>query len=181
MNPNVLPDTERLAQAGTISKKIGFKGQFLAELFDEYPSAVRSGDWIFVCVQQCYIPFRLNEVQYRNPHAFTFVPELGCKHWEDLLPGAEWFLSGVKPVSKKSEKKLLLGYEVHDLSAGCIGTVTDVLEYPMQLLLLVNLPHTETLIPWVDAFILEVDKKKKIIRCDLPEGLFRMNDADEGR
>ena len=73
---------------------------------------------------------------------------------------------------------MLFRSEVHDLRAGFIGNVTDVLEYPMQLLLQVTLPNTETLIPWVEAFILEVDKKKKIIRCDLPEGLFRLNDAD---
>ena len=67
----------------------------------------------------------------------------------------------------------LEGFEVYDAQAGLVGTVTDVIESPAQMLLSIERPEggDPVLVPLVDAFIEGVDEDVRRIDMNLPEGL----------
>ncbi len=73
----------------------------------------------------------------------------------------------------------LIGFEVVEESAGCIGVVADVLDNPAHPLLLVgSRPEdgqgAEVFIPLVDEFIVEVDPQKNVLVMSLPSGLLEL-------
>lgn len=55
-----------------------------------------------------------------------------------------------------------------------MGEILEVKEYPQQFLATVNYKETEVLIPLNEAFILEIDMDKKVVKFDLPEGLLEL-------
>ena len=69
----------------------------------------------------------------------------------------------------------LLGFSVSDKNSGTIGWVEDVLEHAKQQMLVVKNGEKEILIPLVKEFIVNVDKKERIIHMMIPEGITDIN------
>jgi 16S rRNA processing protein RimM len=65
----------------------------------------------------------------------------------------------------------VVGYSVIDEYKGDIGKIATVLEFPHQQIFSIMKNRTEILIPIIDEFIVEVDKKNKTIRVKAPDGL----------
>jgi len=66
--------------------------------------------------------------------------------------------------------KAIIGYDVV-VKGDSIGKIVDVVENTSQNLFVVSSESSEHLIPAVDPFISSLDKAKKIIYLELPEGL----------
>jgi 16S rRNA processing protein RimM len=69
----------------------------------------------------------------------------------------------------------LTDYNVVDKTAGELGQITDLIESTEQALLQVDHNGDEILIPFVEDFIVKIDKRKKILYLNLPEGLIDLN------
>lgn len=70
----------------------------------------------------------------------------------------------------KSAPIMLLGF--HIINEGeDIGEILEVIEQPHQLLCRIDLKGREALIPVHEDFLLKIDKKKKQVHVELPEGL----------
>ena len=55
-----------------------------------------------------------------------------------------------------------------------MGLIEDVREYPQQFLASIQYQEKEVLIPLNEAFIVEIDKTKKLLILDLPDGLLEL-------
>lgn len=67
-------------------------------------------------------------------------------------------------------------FKVVDKTAGEIGIITGFSSNTAQDLLVVTSPSGEVFeIPFVDAFIVEIDHENKTVQMDLPEGLLDLN------
>ena len=73
------------------------------------------------------------------------------------------YAAGSAPIS-------FLGYTISENNIA-IGEVIEVIEQPHQILCKVIYKNKEALIPIHQDSLVEIDKKKKIIHVDLPEGL----------
>ncbi|AEW03257.1 16S rRNA processing protein RimM [Niastella koreensis GR20-10] len=70
----------------------------------------------------------------------------------------------------KSAPIMLLGY--HIINEGTdLGEILEIIEQPHQLLCRIDLKGKEALIPVHEDFLLKIDKKKKQVHVELPEGL----------
>jgi 16S rRNA processing protein RimM len=65
----------------------------------------------------------------------------------------------------------LKGFIVHDKTAGELGEIIEIHEYPQQFIAVVPYKFNEVLFPLNDDLILEIDEENEIVRVDLPEGL----------
>ncbi len=73
----------------------------------------------------------------------------------------------------KSSPIGLLGYTM--ISDGQpIGEVLEVIEQPMQVLCKINYKGNEALIPLHDQSLEKIDKKKKLVYVNLPDGLLEL-------
>jgi 16S rRNA processing protein RimM len=71
---------------------------------------------------------------------------------------------------RKSSPISLLGYHIITANEN-LGEILEVIEQPHQVLCRINLNEKEALIPLHEETIRKVDKKKKQVHVDLPEGL----------
>lgn len=84
------------------------------------------------------------------------------RQWMPEAPGDEYYFHEI------------IGFSVVDDTYGEIGLVAELLELPRQLLLRVMQGEKEILIPAVTGIVRKVDKKKRTIRINAPEGLIAM-------
>ena len=70
----------------------------------------------------------------------------------------------------KSAPVSLLGYHIIDRGKD-LGEILEVIEQPHQLLCRIDWKGKEALIPLHEEFLLKVDKRKKQVLVELPEGL----------
>ena len=63
------------------------------------------------------------------------------------------------------------GFSVVDKTRGEIGDIRQILDFPSQAVMQVFFKEKEILIPINPQVILEVNRKKKEIQIDAPEGL----------
>ena len=68
----------------------------------------------------------------------------------------------------------IIGFTVVDINFGTVGIVKSINDSTAQALFEIDRDGIEILIPMNDAFIKNVDKKKKIITVDTPEGLIEL-------
>jgi len=70
----------------------------------------------------------------------------------------------------KSAPIMMLGYHIINEGAD-LGEILEIIEQPHQLLCRIDLKGREALIPVHDDFLIKIDKKKKQVHVELPEGL----------
>lgn len=67
-----------------------------------------------------------------------------------------------------------VGFLIKDINKGEIGKVTDVDDSTINTLFVVDHKGTEVLIPAQEDFIVDLNRKKKVITMHLPEGLLEL-------
>jgi len=86
------------------------------------------------------------------------------------------FLTTGKGKSARSDHNDLTGYKVTLSNKSILGTIGEIINNPGQDLLKIISPEKkEILIPFHEDFIVRIDKKKKTIVVEIPEGLTDLN------
>ena len=67
-----------------------------------------------------------------------------------------------------------VGFLIKDINKGEIGKVTDVDDSTINTLFVVDHKGNEVLIPAQEDFMVDMDRKKKVITMHLPEGLLEL-------
>lgn len=67
-----------------------------------------------------------------------------------------------------------VGFLIKDINKGEIGKVTDVDDSTINTLFVVDHKGTEVLIPAQEDFMVDLNRKKKVITMHLPEGLLEL-------
>jgi len=68
-----------------------------------------------------------------------------------------------------------VGFLIKDVNEGEIGKVIDVDDSTINTLFVVDHNDTEVLIPAQEDFIVDLDRKKRIITMQIPVGLLDLN------
>ncbi len=65
----------------------------------------------------------------------------------------------------------VIGFSIHDTEKGRIGIITSINDRSAQPLFVIDADGKEVLIPMIDEFIQKVDRTKKEIILQIPQGL----------
>jgi 16S rRNA processing protein RimM len=153
-------------RVGTIIKTHGTQGELRVQ------TSHKLSKWAFLEIQGKPVPFKIERFQFtQDDEALVKFADINDVEKAASLNGYAVLVNQNK---KKKEKKLndsVVGYTLIDSLLGDIGLVEEMLEMPMQLLLKTTYQQHELLIPAVEAFIEDIDDRKKIIYLNLPEGL----------
>ena len=77
---------------------------------------------------------------------------------------------------KKADNQLLTGYQVFTQEKKLLGHISDIISNNGQWLLNVAASNKKNLlIPFHEDLIISIDKKKKVVIMDIPEGLLEIN------
>ena len=160
---------------GKILKTHGNKGHVMVYLDVDNPRFYSEKESVYLDLHGERIPFFIASfVLKSNKKALVLFRDFESLEDAETLCGLEMFMPiGELPTLKgrKFYFHEIIGFSVEDNTYKNIGTVAEVLELPHQSLLRVRFQEKDILIPVVDDVIGKVDRKKRIIHINAPEGL----------
>ena len=161
-------------RVGTIWKPKGLKGELHIYVDFEGLEAVKFST-IFIEITGKLVPYFVNSIKYLQKNAaYLILEDVDSIEKAFLLVKKHIYLPNkLKPKRKKSEFTLmdLVGFTAIDENEGELGVITDIHEYPKQLIAALTYKNCEVLFPLNEEIIKGIDVVKEIVTVDLPEGL----------
>ena len=166
--------TEDYFRVGTVTKTRGLKGELQVYVdFDGLNDIEFTA--VFFEVAGKLVPYFVSTIKYPMANtAYLVLEEVDHIDKAAILVKKDLYLPNkLKPVKDESEFTLmdLQGFIAIDEIHGELGEITDVIEYPQQIIASVHYQNREVLFPLNAAFIKGIDIEGGEIYLALPEGL----------
>lgn len=162
---------------GLISKAHGTRGEMLIKT-DNNLEIKDKTESLFVETDKILVPFFIEHFKYSNNGIIVKFDTIHTPDQANRFLNFAVFAAN-KHIPTKSKKKSsfneIENYTVTDTKLGIIGQVSEIGGHPLNPLLTVKRDQTEIFIPINEHFILRIDKKKKNIETNLPDGLIDLN------
>lgn len=163
---------------GRILKPFASKGALQVSLEVDEPENYQDLESVFVLMNGQLIPFFIEDIslKHNNRAVFTFT-DINSVEQASIIIGSELYLpESMLPELTGSQFYYheVKGFEVHDTHHGFIGIVNEVLEYPHQAVLSIQLNNREILIPITDEIVTGIDRDKRHLYTNAPEGLIEI-------
>jgi 16S rRNA processing protein RimM len=163
---------------GKIAKKFSFKGEVLVYLDTDEPELYQEMESVFVEFNNHLVPFFIDQsALHKNDFLRVKFEDVDDEAAADDLIGCPVYLP-LSMLPKLEGNKFyfheVIGFEVEDKRLGIIGKIVSVNDTAAQPLFEVKKNDIEILIPMIDQFLVEIDRKNKKVKMDLPEGLIEM-------
>lgn len=156
---------------GYISKTHGLKGE--VTIVRELVSPDwKSLDTVFILLKQDYIPHFIKSSSSSGDKVVVKFDEVDSIGQASILKGCGVFLTkSLRPALKRGEfyDDEVIGFEV-ETSTEVLGTVREVVRSGANRLLTLEYNRKEVFIPVNGPFIKSINKSKKKIVVDLPDG-----------
>lgn len=159
---------------GYISKRSGNHGELTFVLDVDDPSRYTKIDSVFLDLNNSLVPFFIKRIQIRQSQATVQLEGIDTVQKADELVRCGLYLplSILPPLTgKQFYFHELPGFTVNDKHHGPIGIVEEVLDFPQQAIFKIKKDHHEILIPAKKEFIISIDRNKKHLEVEAPEGL----------
>jgi 16S rRNA processing protein RimM len=163
---------------GKIAKKFSFKGEVLIYLDTDEPELYENMESVFVEFNKNLVPFFIeNSSLHKNDFLRVQFEDVDSEAEADTLIGCDIYLP-LTMLPKLEGNKFyfheVIGFEIEDKRLGIFGVIQSINDTTAQPLFEVLNGEVEMLIPMIDHFLVEIDRKNKKVVMDLPEGLIEM-------
>lgn len=160
---------------GIIHKTIGLNGVLAIKVDVDDISKYKKLDHLFVLDNNQLVPFFITSLIVKNNDVIQVQFDgLNTITSTERLIGKQVYLP-IAMLPKLSGNKFyyheIIGYSVIDSNHGNIGIVQKVLDFTHQDILEIKQNYTEILVPILDHIIKKVDRDKKELHIEAPEGL----------
>ena len=162
---------------GRISKVHGYEGAVTVKLEKNLIENVPNMESVFLEIEGKPVPFFIQESDYPGGDILRLKFE-GYSTMEQAneFTGCRVFLTSGEKEEKRTDVITYHNYRIFLPDNNHVGTISEIIENPGQWLLqIVTSAGKELLIPFHEDFVVSIDKRKKIIVMDLPEGLLEIN------
>lgn len=163
---------------GRILKTHGNTGSVVVFLDVDDPSEYENLESVYLDLHGERVPFFIRSLELRqNGKAVVRFQDFDTADDAETLPGLKMYLPAADLPELKGRKFYyheVTGFRVIDATHGDIGVVDSVLDLPHQALFRVMHGEREILIPVVDEVIRKVDRKKRQLMIEAPEGLIEL-------
>jgi 16S rRNA processing protein RimM len=163
---------------GRITKLSGYEGAVAVKLEKIFSENIPEMESVYLEIEGRLVPFFISDLEYSGADILKLKFEsYNTIEKVNEFIGARVFLTTIVPVQDESVNfQSFHGFQVFNQHNVLVGEIADVIPNPGQLLLSINSgENKEILIPFHEHFILSVNKRKKIIVMNLPEGLIDIN------
>ena len=164
---------EQCFSLGKITKLHGYKGGLILYIDSSTPQFFKDLESVFLEINQELVPFFFAQKGKLNgKKLLVYFEDVSPEQASSLIGRSAFLPQDMFPEVDDDiyYDKAIIGYDVYVLGAS-IGKITDVIENSSQNLFVVESDSDNYLIPAVDPFISNLDKAKKIIYLELPDGL----------
>jgi 16S rRNA processing protein RimM len=163
---------------GKIAKKFSFKGEVLLYLDTDEPELYENMESVFVEFNNNLVPFFISTSSlHKNDFLRVQFEDVDTEEEADSIMNCEVYLP-LSMLPKLTGNKFyfheVVGFEIEDKRLGIFGKIVSINDTTAQPLFEVLNGNVELLIPMIDHFLVEIDRKNKKVIMDLPEGLVEM-------
>ena len=160
---------------GKITKNFSFRGEVIIFLDTDSPEFYYNIKKLFINLNDVLTPFDISSVIPNKTNRIRVkINGINTENDTKKLINKEIYLP-IKSLPKTDENSFyyheIIGYTVLDQDSKKVGNITAVNDQSPQHLFQINALGKKTLIPINDKLIIKVDKKNKIIKMDLPDGI----------
>jgi 16S rRNA processing protein RimM len=162
---------------GKINKAHGLKGDLKVSFEAEFPINFSKLESVYVNINNKLIPFFIKKISVQGKKAIFTIEDINDLKSAESLFDKELFLPlTLLPEDDGTVFKYtdLIGYTVADKTLGKLGKITDVYALPGQDVLAMDYKEKEILIPASEELITKIEKSKKIVHIEIPEGLLEI-------
>lgn len=162
---------------GQITKTSGFEGAVIVRLEKNFIENIPHIESVFLEIEGRPVPFLILSSEYNGSDilklAFDGYP---TQEKAAEFKGCRVFLTTWHAASADSDFSLFAGFTVMTSDLKTLGKIKEVITNPGQLLLDIQSPDgKEILVPFHEDLIASVNRRKKTMIMDLPEGLADIN------
>jgi len=163
---------------GKIVSKFSFKGEILLKLDVDEPTALKIST-IFIEIEKSLVPFSVNKISLHKSSLLKIKFEgIDNEDSANSILKKETFLP-LKELPKLEGNKFyyheIIGFKAIDIEFGEVGIIERVNDQTRQAIILVKNPKNKVImIPLVDDFLVELNRKEKRMIFKLPEGLINL-------
>ena len=165
---------EEVFKIGIINKPHGVKGEVSFTFTDDIFDRVEDCDYLVLLLDGILVPFFIEEYRFRSDNvALVKFEGIDSTEKARTLTNVEVYypVKFMDDQEEISSWNYSIGFRVEDIHHGCLGTVVDVDDATMNVLFVIENGDEEVLLPAHEEFILDIDRKKKILKVDIPDGL----------
>lgn len=165
---------EEVFKIGIINKPHGVKGEVSFTFTDDIFDRVEDCDYLVLLLDGILVPFFIEEYRFRSDNvALVKFEGIDSTEKARTLTNVEVYypVKFMDDQEEISSWNYFIGFRVEDIHHGCLGTVVDVDDATMNVLFVIENGYEEVLLPAHEEFILDIDRKKKILKVDIPDGL----------
>lgn len=158
---------------GFVQKTHGLKGELTLSLENDAPDDLGMLKSVFVEDGDRLVPYFIDSISLNGNKAFVKFEEIdSIGQAEKLVRKSLYLEKSQRPKKARGEfyDDEIIGFGIFDAEAGELGMVTEIIQAGANKLLSVDNKGKELLIPVNAPFIISINKSKKQIRVDLPEG-----------
>ena len=163
---------------GRITKVNGYEGAVIVKLEKTFSENIPQMESVFLEIEGRPVPFFISGSEYSGADILKLKFE-GYDSIEKIseFTGCRVFLTtGIPDDYQTEDIQSLTGYKVLILGDKLLGSIKEVIPNPGQWLLnIISTKNKDILIPFHEHFIVSMDKKKKILVMDIPDGLIEIN------
>lgn len=159
---------------GKITKTHGFKGNLILHLETDEPELYEKLESVFIEKDGILVPFFFEFAQpYSKGKLLVKFEDISPEEAQRLVNRAIYLPMDTLPELDGTDFYYheIIGFTVIDSKHGDIGIIKSVNDSGAQALFEIKSDRKEILIPVVDEWILEVNRKEKFIKIETPEGL----------
>jgi 16S rRNA processing protein RimM len=168
-------DKQDCYSIGYISRTHGLKGEVTA-VFTE-PIELDSVKSVFIELKGSLVPYFIDSFSDRGDKAFIKFEDVNTAEQAASIKGSALYLSKtVRPSLKRGEfyNDEVVGFMVEDETEGKLGLLKQVIQSGPSRLLEIDYNGKDVLIPVNGPFIKSVNKSRKLIKVNLPEGFLSL-------
>ena len=160
---------------GKIVRKYSFHGELLIKLDTDQPELYENLEAVFIDYRNTFIPFSIESSQLHKSDLLRIqFEDVHTEAEADSLLKSDVYLP-LEFLPKLEGNKFyfheVIGFSIEDVNFGKVGIIKGVNDSTAQALFEIEKDGKEILIPVNDQFIVKVDRTKKTVIVDTPEGL----------
>ena len=160
---------------GKIVRKYSFHGELLIKLDTDQPELYENLEAVFIDYRNTFIPFFIESSQLHKSDLLRVqFEDVHTEAEADSLLKSDVYLP-LEFLPKLEGNKFyfheVIGFNIEDVNFGEVGIIKGVNDSTAQALFEIEKDGKDILIPVNDQFIVKVDRIKKTIIVDTPEGL----------
>ena len=162
---------------GKIIKPHGFDGKVNIYLDTDEPGFYQDLEMVFLNINGSPVPYFVENIILKNNKATIKFQDVDDIEQSTFLIQKEMYLPLASlPVlsGKKFYFHEVIGFKITDTTFGEIGKIKQILEYPNQAVFQVLHNEKEVLIPASIDIIKSIDREKKEIEVEAPDGLIEI-------